>query len=76
MDSVLGYARTFLLVEVTPSAFVARVLRKLWRTSMKFWRTWPVILSLEMSLRGITAERMLHGPLSDVMTHVGQLAIC
>jgi hypothetical protein len=74
MDSVLGYARTFLVggsyrppLSLSFTEAVAHfheVLADLARH-----------IEAGTEFQGITAERMLHGPLSDVMTHVGQLAM-
>jgi predicted nucleotidyltransferase len=74
MTGVLGYARTFFVggpfrAESSPdmSATIARfhsVLADLARH-----------LEAGTPLRGTTLERLLQGPLSDAMTHAGQLAI-
>jgi hypothetical protein len=74
MDSVLGYARTFLIggtyrPPVLPSfeesvAHYHGVLEDLARH-----------LEAGTEFSGITAEKMLQGPFSDAMTHVGQLAM-
>jgi hypothetical protein len=32
-------------------------------------------LAAETDLRGITEERLLHGPFADAMTHAGQIAM-
>ena len=74
MDSVLGYALTFFVggsyrPEPLPE-FAAEVLRfhgKLEDLSRHLERGTP--------LKGITPERLLQGPLSDAMTHAGQIAL-
>lgn len=74
MESVLGYARTFFIGgEYKPlplSSFQAEILR--------FHRTVEDLahhLEAGTPLRGITPEQLLQGPLSDAMTHAGQLAM-
>jgi hypothetical protein len=74
MDSLMGYARTFLIGGMyRPPVFESfddavahfhEVLQDLARH-----------LETGTELQGITAEKMLHGPFSDAMTHVGQLAM-
>ena len=74
MNSVLGYATTFFLggsyrvLQLT--GFGAEVER--------FHSTLAALARLVRDApnwKGITPERLLQGPLSDVMTHVGQLAM-
>ena len=74
MESVLGYARTMFIggeYNQEPLAdFHAEVLR--------FHRTLEDLaqhLELGTPLQGITPEQLLQGPLSDAMTHAGQLAM-
>jgi hypothetical protein len=74
MESVLGYARTFftggVYDQVPLSDFNAEVLR--------FHATLEDLSNLLESgapLTEITPERLLQGPLSDAMTHAGQLAV-
>lgn len=74
MQSVLGYARTFFVggeYDQEPLAdFHAEVIR--------FHQTIEDLahhLESGTPLQGITPERLLQGPLSDVMTHAGQLAM-
>lgn len=75
MTSVLGYARTFFVggqyrPDPLPSLEeeVARFHEMLEDLSQHFHRGTPL-------LQGMSAERLLQGPLSDAMTHAGQLAI-
>jgi len=74
MTSVLGYARSCFggsrsQLEPLPDlgAEVARFHSMLEELSQH--------LAAGTELRGITEERLLQGPLSDAMTHVGQLAM-
>jgi hypothetical protein len=74
MTSVLGYARTFFVggrYRAEPladlSAEIARFHEMLADLSQH--------LSAGPELRGTTEERLLQGPLSDAMTHSGQLAM-
>jgi hypothetical protein len=74
MDSVLGYARTFFIDgEYRPPVFAE------FRDAIAHFH--EVLADLARHLEsgaawhGITAEALLHGPFSDVMTHVGQLAM-
>ena len=74
MDGVLGYARTFLIggmyqPPLLPSfdeavAHFHEVLEDL-----------ACLLAAGTDFQVVTAERMLQGPFSDAMTHVGQLAM-
>jgi hypothetical protein len=74
MDSLMGYARTFFIggeyrQELLPD-FEAEILR--------FHATLEDLsrhLKTGTPFQGITPERMLQGPLSDAMTHAGQIAI-
>ena len=74
MESVLGYARTFFIggeyAQEPLADFAAEVLR--------FHQTIEDLarhLEVGTPLAGITPERLLQGPLSDAMTHAGQLAL-
>ncbi len=74
MDSVLGYARTFLI----GGAYRPPVLPSFAEAVAHFHETLADLarhLEWGTEFQGITAERMLQGPFSDVMTHVGQLAL-
>src|SRR5438552_10850275 len=75
MTSVLGYARTFFIGgEYRPEALsslpeeVVRFHEMLEDLSMHIEAGDPF-------LQGTSAERLLQGPLSDAMTHAGQLAM-
>jgi hypothetical protein len=74
MDSVLGYARTFLLGGAYQppdlpgfSATIAHLHEILADLARH--------IALGTELDGITPEVLLQGPLSDAMTHAGQLAL-
>jgi hypothetical protein len=74
ITSVLGYARTFFIggewrPEMLPD-FKDEVLRL-----HEVLASLSHYLEEDMSLQGTTPERMLQGPFSDAMTHVGQLAM-
>ncbi|HUV29668.1 MAG TPA: hypothetical protein VMY05_01065 [Acidobacteriota bacterium] len=74
MDSVLGYARTFF----TGGRYRAPLLPDFHDAVEHFHETLADVaehLERGTELRGITAEILLQGPLSDAMTHVGQLAV-
>jgi hypothetical protein len=74
MDSVLGYARTFLI----GGAYRPPVLPGFAETVAHFHETLADLarlLEAGTEFQGITAEVLLQGPLSDAMTHVGQLAM-
>jgi hypothetical protein len=75
MTSVLGYARTFFVggrywPEPLPSLAeeVARFHEMLGDLALHVGGEAPMP-------RGVSAERLLQGPLSDAMTHAGQLAM-
>jgi hypothetical protein len=74
MASVLGYARTFFIGgQYRPEPlddFDAEILR-LHETIADL----AAHLERRTPLREITPEQLLQGPLSDAMTHVGQLAL-
>jgi hypothetical protein len=74
MDSLMGYARTFFIggeyqQEMLPD-FTAEILR-LHATIADVARH----LKIGTPFHGITPERMLQGPFTDAMTHVGQKAM-
>ena len=74
MESVLGYARTFF----TGGEYNQEPLRDFHTEVLRFLKTiedLALYLESGTSLQGITAERLLQGPLSDAMTHAGQLAM-
>jgi len=74
MDSVLGYARTFFI----GGTYRAPMLPDFAAAVAHFHETLADLarhLELGTEFQGITAERMLQGPFSDAMTHVGQLAM-
>lgn len=74
MDSVLGYARTFFV----GGTYRAPVLPDFAAAVAHFHETLADLarhLELGTPFQGITPERMLQGPFSDAMTHVGQLAM-
>src|SRR5689334_20923368 len=74
MTSVLGYARTFFVGgRYRPDAlpdFDAEVARL-----HEMIADLGTHLDRGTELREITPEQLLHGPLADAMTHVGQLAL-
>lgn len=76
MTSVLGYARTFMLGGAYP-----RKPAPLPTMAQEIQRFHDVLEDLagllrqNVPLNGITEKQLLQGPLSDVMTHIGQLAI-
>jgi hypothetical protein len=74
MTSVLGYARTFFIggkyrPDPLPS-FQHEIDR-----FHNMLQDLAADLDRETSLQGITPERLLQGPLSDVMSHAGQLTM-
>lgn len=74
MDSVLGYSRTFFI-----GGRYRAPLRPDFRDAvMHFHETLADVaqhLERGTELQGVTAEILLQGPFSDVMTHAGQLAM-
>jgi hypothetical protein len=73
MTNVLGYARTFFV----GGTYRAEPLPNLKAEVQRFHDMLEDIskhLKVGTSLQGTTPERLLQGPLSDAMTHVGQLA--
>jgi hypothetical protein len=74
MDSVLGYARTFLV----GGTYRAPLLPDFQDAVNHFHETLEDMarqLEAGMELRGITVEMLLQGPFADAMTHSGQLAM-
>jgi hypothetical protein len=74
MDGVLGYARTFFI----GGTYRPPVLPDFAASVGHFHEILADLarhLELGTEFQGITAERLLQGPFSDAMTHVGQLAL-
>jgi hypothetical protein len=74
MSSVLGYARTFFI----GGSYRAQPLRTMEEEVVRFHALLEDIarhLESGTPLAGIAEEQLLQGPLSDVMTHAGQLAL-
>jgi hypothetical protein len=74
MTSVLGYARTFF----TGGSYRPEPLPDLRAEVARFHGMLEELrqhLETGTPLRGVTPEQLLHGPLADAMTHVGQLAM-
>lgn len=74
MDSVLGYAQTFF----TGGEYRQEMLADFGAEVLRFHATLADLsrhLETGTPFQGITPERMLQGPLSDAMTHAGQLAL-
>jgi hypothetical protein len=74
MDSVLGYARTFLI----GGTYRPPVLPDFPSAVAHFHETLEDMarhLERGTEFQGITAEILLQGPFADAMTHVGQLAM-
>ena len=74
MDSVLGYARTFLI----GGTYRPPLLSYFADAVEHFHETLADVaqhLAVGTEFRGITAEVLLQGPFSDAMTHAGQLAM-
>src|SRR4051794_36933154 len=74
MESVLGYARTFYI----GGTHHPEPLENFNAEIDRFHETLTDLsahLKKDSSLNGITHEQLLQGPLSDAMTHAGQLAM-
>jgi hypothetical protein len=74
MSSVLGYARTFFI----GGSYRAQPLETLEDEIIRFHSLVEDLanrLDSETPLRGVSEEKLLQGPLSDAMTHAGQLAM-
>jgi hypothetical protein len=74
MDSVLGYARTFLIggtYRVSPLPQFSAEIERFHATLTDLAR----LIEDKHEWKDITPEQLLQGPLSDAMTHAGQLAM-
>ena len=74
MDSVLGYARTFII----SGSYRPPQTDQLAEAVVNFHRVVEDLarhLDAGSEMHGITPEVMLQGPFSDAMTHAGQLAM-
>jgi hypothetical protein len=76
MASLMGYARTLFLggsypVQPDPLPTFQREIARFHENLQALGD----LLASEMPLREISTEQLLQGPLADVMTHVGQLAL-
>jgi len=74
MTSVLGYARTFFI----GGAYRAEPLPNIQAEISRFHQILDdlsKLLDSNSSLQGINELQLLQGPLSDVMTHIGQLSV-
>ena len=74
MRSVLGYARTFLVGGTYPRPVPQDFERDV-AAFHEMLDDLSVRLKQDIPLVGTTEEQLLQGPLSDAMTHVGQLAM-
>ena len=74
MDSVLGYARTF-IVGGTYRPPEAKSLDEAVAHFHEVLEDLARHLDAELAFNAITPETLLQGPFSDAMTHAGQLAI-
>lgn len=76
MTSVLGYARTFMIggqypIHPDPLANADEEINRFHEVLEDLGR----LLAESTPLRNINEQQLLQGPLSDVMTHAGQLAL-
>ncbi len=74
MTSVLGYARTFFVGGVykpEPLATIQAEIDRFHETLENVGK----LLESNSDLEGITEYQLLQGPLSDTMTHIGQLSL-
>jgi hypothetical protein len=74
MTSVLGYARTFFVGGIynpDPLPTIEAELNRFHQIIEELSR----LLDGDSPLDGITELQLLQGPLSDVMTHIGQLSL-
>ena len=76
MTSVLGYARTFMIggtypIRPEPLANADEEINRFHEVLEDLGR----LLAAGTALKEITGQQLLQGPLSDVMTHAGQLAL-
>jgi len=74
MTGVLGYARTFFRGGVWQPDKLAAFAEEVERFHQVV-EDLGAILEKEAPVRDVSTEQMLQGPLADVMTHVGQLAM-
>lgn len=74
MRSVIGYARTFIIGGVYPHPVPDDFKRDI-QAFHDVLTDLSARLERGDELSGITEEQMLQGPLSDAMTHAGQLAM-
>ena len=74
MDSVLGYARTFFVGGRYRAPLIPD-----FRAAVEHFHETLADLARQLEsgteFKNITAEKLLQGPLSDAMTHAGQLAM-
>ena len=75
MTSVLGYARTFFVGGQYRPEPLASLMAEVDRFHTMLAELEVQVESGAPLLDGVTAERLLQGPLADAMTHVGQLAL-
>ena len=74
MTSVLGYARTFLVGGVYRPEALATIQAEMDRFH-EILEDLGRLLDSDSLLLEITENQLLQGPLSDVMTHIGQLSL-
>lgn len=74
IDSLMGYARTFLIGGTYRQEMLTDFGAEVQRLHGSV-EDLALHLRLGTSFEGITPERMLQGPFADAMTHVGQIAI-
>jgi len=74
MSSVMGYARTFFIGGEWHPEKMPTLDEEITRFH-DMLESFASYLERETPLRDTTPERILQGPFSDVMTHVGQLAL-
>ena len=75
MTSVLGYARTFFVGGEYRPEPLPSLSEEVQRFHEMLEDLGKHLDSEQPLLQGMTAERLLQGPLSDAMTHAGQLAL-
>jgi hypothetical protein len=75
MTSVLGYARTYFVGGAYRPAYLESLQEEVERFHAVLADLGQHIERGSPLLEGMTAERLLQGPFSDAMTHVGQLAL-
>jgi len=74
MTSVLGYARTFFVGGVYRPAVLPTIQAEIDRFH-EVLEDLGRLLNSDSELHQITENQLLQGPLSDVMTHIGQLSL-